>query len=156
MSRAVPAYRVTLNPTSAMVSEIITDTDQTMLAVSQPEMEYQAAYAAITSATRSKNTYVTEQSGLNQRHLLIRENGAISIIDALPERPSDSIAPPPEIPAALDPSGGRSPKRGGRSQSPAAQKIRVKVKVPQALLYGVSTGAFLIGSALGVVVGLWL
>lgn len=150
MNGTVPAWKVGLDPTT-MVFEIITDTGHTLLDRSRPELNYQDAYAVITEKTRSTTAYVIERSGEHQRFLQIRETGAIQVVASLPELPSDTISPPPAIPAsAAHDSGGRS-----RSRSSDTQNVRVKVKVPQAVLYGASCGSLLIGFSAGVVVSIW-
>lgn len=177
MSEHVPAWRVSLDPATAKVFEIITDTGQTILDRSRPELAYQDAYAAILERTRSMNSYVTEQSGMAKRFLQIRENGHISVVDSLPELPSDAVSPPPFIPATIarEREAHNTPAAGGigsrlkgalKPSAPTtatattapgpAQRVKVKVKVPQAVLYGASGGSLLIGLSAGIVIGLFL
>jgi hypothetical protein len=164
VNESVPSWRVSLDTMTTMVYEIITDTGQILLERSRPEIGYQEAYSVITEKTRSQTAYVTEQAGQNRRFLQIRENGSIAVIDALPELPSDFISPPPELPPLAVPertkkslpalSFGSKPKKPALSDTP--QNVRVKVKVPQAVLYGASGGSLLIGLAAGLAAGLWL
>jgi hypothetical protein len=147
---------------TTMVFEIITDTGQVILDRSRPELGYQNAYAVITEKTRSKIAYVIEQSGPNRRFLQIKENSGISVIDALPILPSDFIAAPPVLPPLAEPERSRLPlfapkqKTSASARPTSPQSVRVKVKVPQAMLYGASGGSLLIGLAAGTVIGLWL
>jgi hypothetical protein len=143
MEESIPAYRVEMDPLTSQVTEIVTDTGLTLHDRYRAPMAYQEAYVAIGN------------------HLVMSESGQINIIDALPTRPSDVILPPPSLstlPGFTEPS---KPLKGGRSHAPRAstapaKTIRVKVKVPRALLYGASAGSFLVGGALGVAYAVFL
>jgi hypothetical protein len=161
MEESIPAYRVEMDPLTSQVTEIVTDTGLTLHDRYRAPMAYQEAYVAIGNQARATKIYIAERRGTDRRYLVMSESGQINIIDALPTRPSDVILPPPSLstlPGFTEPS---KPLKGGRSHAPRAstapaKTIRVKVKVPRALLYGASAGSFLVGGALGVAYAVFL